>query len=86
MARVEAYELQRQAHLEHIRSQIQDTELEECSFAPRVRKTRKVPQVWPESLRTFSLLSCSTPFLCDKVVGQNSSKVVLIKFNTPFRW
>ena len=50
MARVEAYELQRQAHLEHIRAQIQDTELEECSFAPRMRKTRKAPQVWPECL------------------------------------
>ena len=60
MARVEAYELQRQVHLEHIRAQIQDTELEECSFAPRVRKTRKAPQVWPECLSTFSSLSFST--------------------------
>ena len=41
MARVEAYERHRQAHLEHIRAQIQDTELEEVLiYAPNAENKK----------------------------------------------
>jgi hypothetical protein len=44
-ARIKAYEQEKQAKLEQRRIEMERQELQECMFAPRVRKTKQAPQV-----------------------------------------